>query len=189
MRAKQVSLTLLIVMAFSLLPLGGAEAKEVVKVTIAGPGLNGQVELTDTESLKVIRELGFADESYEPASQETNSYFEIRMAIGDGTQIVATGIYHYYPASAEHPGYLYYADGINAWSSRDGQYFLLPKDTEEALDGLLVNLGAALPDKTARSTAAFPRLLMWSIVGICFCISVTGAIMLKRRAVRATVEK
>ena len=68
MRAKNVSLMMLISLLLSLLTIGRAQAKEIVKVTIAGPGLNGEVELTNKESLKIIDELGFADQIYQPTS-------------------------------------------------------------------------------------------------------------------------
>jgi hypothetical protein len=96
MKAKHISL-MLISLILSLVTIGRAQAKEVVKVTIAGPGLNGRVELTDRENWKIIDELGFADQIYQPTSIGTEPYFEIRTAVGDGTQIVAIGIYHYYP--------------------------------------------------------------------------------------------
>lgn len=185
MKAKQVSL--FIAMVLSLLTIRGAQAKELIKVTITGPGLNGDVELTDTESLKVIRELGFADQIYQPSSVETELYFEIRAALGDSTESVATSIYHYYPASKAHPSYIHYADAINAWSSRDGQSFLLPEDTDRKLHDLLTNLGASLPDTTDLPTAAFtlPVSLSWLIIGICFCMMIGIGIRLKRPAANA----
>ena len=103
MQAENVSLMLLISLILSLLTIDRAQAKEIVKVTIAGPGLNGEVELTNIENLKIIDELGFADQTYQPTSIGTEPYFEIRTAVGDGTEIVAIGIYHYYPASKRHP--------------------------------------------------------------------------------------
>jgi hypothetical protein len=184
MKAKQVSLILLIAMGLSLLTIGQAQAKELAKVTIRGPGLNGEVELTDRENLNVIDELGFADQTYHPTSVGAEPYFEIRAAVGDGQQIVATNIYYYYPASKEHPGYIYYAGGINAWSSRDGQSFLLPEDTDRKLQELLANLGASLPDKTNPTTAtlAFPSSLFCLIVGSSLCIMIGIGIKLKHPA-------
>jgi hypothetical protein len=182
MKAKNVSMMILISLLLSLLTIGRAQAKEIVKVTIAGPGLNGEVELTDIESLKIIDELGFADQSYQPASIGTEPYFEIRTAVGDGTDIVAIGIYHYYPASKQHPSYIYYPGSINAWSSRDGQYFLVPKDTDQKLHDLLAQLGASLSDTTNPSIITFNLLLpwVWLIVGIVFCISIGIAVRLQR---------
>jgi hypothetical protein len=151
MKTKQMGLILLIVLVLSLLIISRAQAKKIVKVTIAGPGLNGEVELTNIENLKIIDELGFADQIYRPTSIGTEPYFEIRMAVGDGTEIVAISIYHYYPASKQHPSYIYYPGDINAWSSRDRQYFLVPEDTDQKLRGLLAQLGASLPDTTNES--------------------------------------
>lgn len=182
MKAKNVSMMILISLLLSLLTIGRAQAKEIVKVTIAGPGLNGEVELTDIESLKIIDELGFADQIYQPTSIGTEPYFEIRTAVGDGTEIVAIGIYHYYPASKQHPSYIYYPGSINAWSSRDRQYFLVPNDTDQKLHDLLAQLGASLSGTTNPSIITFNLLLrwVWLIVGIVLCISIGIAVRLQR---------
>ena len=181
MKPKQMSWILLIVFVLSPLTIRRAQAKEIVKVTIAGPGLNGEVELTDIESLKIIDELGFADQIYQPTSFGTEPYFEIRMAVGDDTKIVAIGIYHYYPASKQHPSYIYYPGSINAWSSRDGQYFLVPEDTDQKLHDLLAQLGAFLADTTDESASPFtlrsPMLLF--IVGSGFCIMIGIAMKMR----------
>jgi len=184
MKAKQVSLILMIALGLSLLTISQARAKELVKVTIAGPGLNGEIELTDEESLSVIRELGFADEIYQPISVKTEPYFEIRAALGDSTGIVATNIYRYYPASEKHPSYIYYAGAINAWSSRDGQSFLVPEDTDRKLHNLLAKLGASFPNTTNESTSTFmlPSPLTWLIVGSSFCITIGILIGMKHTA-------
>jgi hypothetical protein len=178
MKAKHISL-MLISLILSLLTIGRAQAKEVVKVTIAGPGLNGEVELTDRENWKIIDELGFADQIYQPTSIGTEPYFEIRTAVGDGTQIVAIGIYHYYPASKQHPSYIYYPGSINAWSSRDKQYFLVPEDTDQRLRGLLTNLGASLSG-TANPSINTLLPWLWLIVGIALCIGIGLAVRLRR---------
>jgi hypothetical protein len=181
MKTKQMGLILLNVLVLSLLTIGRAQAKEIVKVTITGPGLNGEVELTDTENLKIIDELGFADQIYQPTSIGTEPYFEIRMSVSDGTEIVAIGIYHYYPASKQHPSYIYYPGSINAWSSRDKQYFLVPEDTDQKLRGLLTNLGASLPDTTNEATSIFilPSSLLWFILGSALCIMIGIAMKMR----------
>lgn len=180
MKAKHTSRIMLINLILSLLTFGQAQAKEIVKVTIVGPGLNGAIELTDEKSLSVFRQLGFADQNYQPLSAKTEHFFEIRMAIGDSTDIVATSIFHYYPASKKHPSYVYYAEGINSWSSRDGQYFLLPEDTDRALRDLLVSLGASLPGTVNQPARSFKLPFLWLIVGLCLCVTVGIAIRLKR---------
>jgi hypothetical protein len=187
MKAKHISL-MIISLILSLVTIGRAQAKEVVKVTIAGPGLNGRVELTDRENWKIIDELGFADQIYQPTSIGTEPYFEIRMAVGDDTKIVAIGIYHYYPASKQHPSYIYYPGSINAWSSRDGQYFLVPDDTDQKLHDLLAKRGAFLADTTDESASPFalrsPMLLF--IVGSGLCIMI--GIAVKKRLVTTVRE-
>ena len=185
MKTKQMGLILLTVLILSLFSVGRTHAKELVKVTIAGPGLNGEVELTDIDSLKIIGELGFADQIYPLPCIGTESYFEIHTAVGDDTQIVAIGIYRYYPASKQHPSYIYYPGSINAWSSRDGQCFRVPEDTDQKLHNLLAQLGAFQPATTeeAAFSSTFRSLLVLFIAGSGFCIMM--GIAMKRRRVTA----
>jgi hypothetical protein len=181
MKAKQLSLILCSAVVLALFSFGQVYAKELVKVTIAGPGLNSEIELTDTQSLEVFRELGFAAEPYQPASVDTEPYFEFRIAVGDGSDIVATGIYHYFPALNNHPSYIYNAPGINSWSSRDGQYFLVPEETDGKLQDLLDKLGASLRNTAIRVPAkTILWLVLWIILGGCLYIGAGRVVSLKR---------
>ncbi len=182
MKTKRVTLMLLLTLVLSLVSLRQAQAKDLVKVTIVGPGLNGEVELTGAEDLNVFGKLELADQIDEPASAETEPYFEISVALGTGTEIEATYLYYYYPASDKHPSYVYYPDVINVMSDVEGHYFLLSEGTDQALRDHLTNLGASLSATTNQPTTrlAFPIPFLWLIIVTCLCISIGIAISLKR---------
>ena len=190
MQAKHMNPIPLVALVLALALVGTTQAKELVKVTIVGPGLTRGVELTDAERLRVFRDLRFADQITQPASTETQPYFELRLGVGTSTKIVATNVYRYYPATRAHPSYIYYADVINGWSSIEGQYFLLPDDQDQAVRNLLISLGASLPSMEVQATPAhtlpatgqngLPTL--WLILASCFCIGVGIALKLRRPA-------
>jgi hypothetical protein len=183
MKAKQVSLILLIALVLSLISVRQAQAKDLVKVTIVGPGLDGTVELTDEEGLNVFGKLELANQIDKPASAETEPYFEISVALGTGSEIEATYIYDYYPASNKHPSYVYYPDVANVMSDVEGYYFLLSEGADRALRDHLTILGASLSGRTSQPTTrlTFPSPLPWFIIGTCLCITIGIAISLKRR--------
>lgn len=187
MKTKEMGLIPVVALILSLLVIVRAQAKELVKITIAGPGLKGEVELTDQESLKVVNELGFADQIYQRSSPGTEPYFEIRAAVSDNTEIVAIDIYDYYPASKQHPSYIYYPGSVNAWSSRDRQYFLVPEDTDQKLRALLTKLGASLPNTGNESTSTFmlPPSWLWFILGSALFI-IIGRATKMRLVIRRT---
>lgn len=181
-KAKHVSLMMLISLILSLVSVRQAQAKDLVKVTIVGPGLKGAVELTDAESKNIFGKLWLANQIDKPPSADTEPYFEITVSLGTGTKIEATYPYYYYPASDEHPSYIYYPDVINGWSDVEGHYFLLSEDTDRALRDGLITLGASLSGTANPSIITFnPQLpWVWLIVGIVLCISIGIAVRLRR---------
>ena len=186
MHAKH--LFLLLTLGLSLARVETAHAKALVKVTVAGPGLPRPVELTDPASLRVFRDFSFVDPIAQPPSAATQPYFEFRLGIGQGSEIVATSVYHYYPATVEQPSYLYVADSINAWSSPSpvGQYFLVLADQDRALRNLLTQLEATgAPEQQATSDELLPATgpkggpSYWLLVVLCCCLG--GGLVLKRQ--------
>jgi hypothetical protein len=89
MKAKHVSLLLLISLILSLISVRQVQAKDLVKVTTVGPGLRGTVELTDTENMNVFGKLWLAKQIDEPKSAKTEPDFEVSVALGMGTEIEA----------------------------------------------------------------------------------------------------
>ena len=185
MKSKYLNLIPLIALLLSLITVGRAQAKGVIlKVTITGPGLNNEIELTDEESLSVFQEIEVAGQIARPQSADTQSYFDIRMAIGYDTEIFATSVYHYYPASGEHPGYIYSTVINNGISSpEEGQYFLLSEKTNRAFRNLLADLGASLPNQP---NSAWIIPLIWFIACGCFLILAGKIAGLKRSATKVS---
>lgn len=126
---------LLVVVALIL--SGTAFAKEVMQVTVTGPGLTSALVLTDADRLTMFQDLAFdGNVPREPADLGA-AYFEVQLAIGDGTQVGATVVYHYYPGINSDHGYMYYADMIDDSSPSEGQWFQLSDVTDHALRSIL----------------------------------------------------
>lgn len=124
-----------------LMSLTGTLAKEIVKVTISGPGLTGTVEVTDAEALSLFQNMRFGRMQNGKPSEVGETYYEIRLMIGDGKEIFATDIYHYYLTSKG--SYLYYADVLNGWSDAEGKWFRLDRTTDAALRDFIAQQKAA----------------------------------------------
>src|SRR5512143_3025920 len=82
----------------ALLPGGAAFAKELVQITITGPGLAETLEVTDAKQLADVHFESIMESALAQAPTELEAdYYEVRLAVGDGTHVVATFVYHYYP--------------------------------------------------------------------------------------------
>lgn len=142
-----------IVLALSFPAFATAGAKGIVKVTLAGPGLPAPVERTDPAALELFGDFGSTEQIAQPASAGAQPYFEIRVSLGAGNEIVAVDVFHYYPASGGQAGYFYYADVINGSSTAEGAYFRLSQETDRELREFLGGLGASLPEAQAGGAA------------------------------------
>lgn len=132
---------LLLIAVAALLPLGAALAKEIVQVTITGPGLDEAIEVTDEEALSLFRELRFDEGMIVlPPTDPGKPYFEFRLSVGADDQIIATDIHHYY--FTLNGGYMYYADVIGGWSDAEGTWFRLSPGSDRALRDFLADRGA-----------------------------------------------
>jgi len=168
-RFVRLTLILLLLLLFS---VGHAQAKGIIiKATITGPGLSNGIEITDEERLNIFRDFEFAGQIAKPQTVENQPHFDIRTSIGYDTEIFMTEVYHYYPASAEHPSYIY-RTVVNNGIPQDVQYFLPSQKTDLALRNLLADLDASLPNgrNISRTT-----ILVWFIACCCFFI-ITGKI-------------
>ncbi len=145
MKIRYALIALLLGSILSVVALTPALAKELVKVIVLGPGLNGEVEITDPDQVSFFENLIRLPVIEEKPEGLSDAFFEIRMAVGSEDNIVAYNVYNYYPAQVEVGGYFYYAGVIEGSSSVEGKWFSLAEDGDRALRELIVSLGAAGP--------------------------------------------
>ncbi|TDI83831.1 MAG: hypothetical protein E2O74_06125 [Chloroflexi bacterium] len=159
-----------------------AVAKELVKVIVLGPGLNGEVEITDPDQVSFFENLVRLPVIEEKPDGLSDAFFEIRMAVGSAGEIVAYNVYHYYPAQGQVAGYFYYAGVIEGSSSVEGKWFSLAEDGDRALRELLVSLGAAGP-LAEGNTAQPSRLPLVMAIGLLLVlILATAAVVWWRKS-------
>lgn len=110
-------------------PLVTAWAKEAVSITISGPGLAGEIEVTDVEDFAALANPGGGGVLESRLPPLGKDFYVIRIGIGDGTgQIFATDVYHYYSDPAGATGYIkhFTMDGAIEWfrtqASWDGAF-------------------------------------------------------------------
>jgi len=173
-------IALLLGSILSAVALSPAAAKELVKVIVLGPGLNGEVEITDSDQVSFFENLIRLPVIEKKPDGLSDAFFEIRMAVGDADQIVAYNVYHYYPAQEGMAGYFYYAGVIEGSSSREGMWFPLAEDNDRALREFLVSLGAAGP-LTERNSARASRLPLAMAIGLLLVLVLASAVILSRR--------
>ena len=107
----------------ALVPLGVARAKGVVEISISGPGLTGEVEVTDSQTTAALAEMGGPIVPTNLLPVLGQEFYAIRMSIGDGAgKVFAANVYHYYPDPEGGPGYVLFYDSVgpgslgSAWS-------------------------------------------------------------------------
>jgi hypothetical protein len=138
---RRLALAGLLVGLLALLPSGASFAKEIVQVTLSGPGLAEPLVMTDADHRAQFSNLGYGAPLAEAPAGLDNDYFEIEVAFGDGTEIFAANVYHYIPGINADHGYLYYADVINGSSSAEGKWFQLDDSTDRDLRRILREAG------------------------------------------------
>ena len=136
MKHSRLALAGLLIALVALIPAGTSFAKEVVQVSITGPGLTNALDITDTDELATFQPLLEGVPGKQPTEVDAD-YFELRLAIGDGKEVAATVVYHYFPGINADHGYLYYAEFIGGTSSAQGQWFELEDRQDRALRTLL----------------------------------------------------
>jgi hypothetical protein len=175
------------------------------KVTISGPGLKGEVEVTDQEILAVLS-LG-AIEDFEHGSIPAPN-------VGEGYQITRYfydasfdfGRLRYYPNSTGERGYIFFEDGpdlVGDHSRYNGKWFYATPQGDEAMRRLLAELGVltapsvtenSLPplETEAKVTVAVndelsplpitenPQWFLVGIIALAVCALAGGAMVLRR---------
>ena len=174
MKIRGALIALLLGSTLSAVALSPAAAKELVKVIVLGPGLNGEVEITDSDQVSFFENLIRLPVIEKKPDGLSDAFFEIRMAVGDADQIVAYNVYHYYPAQEGMAGYFYYAGVIEGSSSVEAKWFPLADDGDRALREFLVNLGAAGPLAEGNS-AQESRLPLAIAIGLLLVLVLASA--------------
>lgn len=122
-----------------LLPAGVALAKGPSDmVAIVGPGLDGKVQVKDTE-LVLALSIGQLEDLSAPVDAPTNPgpAYEITRYFKYEGNYVAFDRVRYHPGTGDGPGYVYYIGIDNGWSGLDGKWFRATPEGEQAMRSVL----------------------------------------------------
>ncbi|MGH2626800.1 MAG: hypothetical protein ACRDHY_09145 [Anaerolineales bacterium] len=181
-------------------PLGAASAKGVVEITISGPGLTGEVEVTDQATIEALAQLGGAGVPTNLLPALGEEFYVIRVGIGDETgKVFATNVFHYYPDPAGGSGYVLFSDVEGGFSDSEGRWHRAPSAWDGALRGFLLAQGVELKAASApasqlqaEAAAAAPQVANRPavILGLLsIAAGAAGAIGLRRSRLRAAANR
>lgn len=126
-------------------PLVTAWAKEAVSITISGPGLAGEIQVTDEGTFRTLSDTGGAGMSASQLPILAEEFYVVRIGIGDETgQVFATTVYHYFADPVGSRGYLQYFDMEGGESSAEGSWFRAPAAWDGAFRSVLQTHGVTL---------------------------------------------
>jgi hypothetical protein len=130
--------------AASAITIGTVLAKGVVSVTISGPGLGSEIEVTDPDTAQVLMDLTGGRVLAQPKVGDT--FYRVAIGFGDPEtgEVFATNVYHYYPNPEGGPGHVLFADVAGDSRSTEGQWFRAAWSAEQALHKVLAGHGISL---------------------------------------------
>lgn len=134
------ALVLLVVIRDPSLAKGPAD-----KVTINGPGLKREIEITDAQALQALSTGQFEDfKSSIAAPTEVGPGYELVRYYTSGTNLIAFDHVSYHPNPAGGRGYVFYIGLVNGWSEYDGKWFRATMQGEQILQRILAENGVQL---------------------------------------------
>ena len=158
------------------------------KAFISGPGLKGEVEITDQKTLEALRFGGMEDFEagvLPEAPKVSGEGYKITRYFYDGGFNFAT--LHYYPDPAGGRGYVYWEDGpdlVGDHTPYNNQWLYAKSDGEAVLQNQLKTLGASTTGAAALPALGVSSLsLVWLFILVCAVVFASGLIVLRRRAV------
>lgn len=120
----------------------GALAKGIVEITVSGPGLAGEVKVTEPSTIEALAQVGGAGVPANLLPALGEEFYAVRMAFGGETEeILATNVYHYYPDPAGGAGYVLFFDVEGGYSDAEGWWHRAPSAWDGALRGFLAGQG------------------------------------------------
>ena len=124
------------------------------KATISGPGLKGEVEVTDKDILAALSLGAIEDFEHGPiATPEVGEGYQISRYFYDAS--FNFGRLRYYPNPAGERGYVFFEDGpdfVGDHTMYNGKWFYTTPQGDATMQGLLKSLDALAPASSAPAT-------------------------------------
>jgi len=161
-KTKRHILSLIMLVALLAIPTLAVFAKELGLLTISGPGIKGELTLSDQKDMMSLEQSGFFDQAVlaKPPSGLGEGY-EITAHLNLDGKIVPLVEMVYYPTDAGQPGYVHYTGRLNGETlQKVDEWNILTRDADTAFRGLMtannITLQSALIKAPAEVAPAVP---------------------------------
>ena len=183
---SKVLRSFIIVLSLSLFLPGVIQAKgPPSKVTITGPGLVEEVEITDPDQLMAFSFFQFENigRKIEPPATTGEGYVVTRH-VQDGTKLTPWDRVIYYPGSNGELGIVFLEGLIGESSSEfDGYWYWASRDGDMAMQKILTEYVAVTPEERPLDTPSpiTPMVITLSLLAV---LAIVGIVVTARRATR-----
>ncbi len=147
-KTKPRILLLTLVIVLLAVPTFVVFAKELGSLTIAGPGIKGQLSLSDPKYMMKLEESGFFDQTAlikPPADLNLKAGYSISAQLNLDGKIVPFVEMVYYPTKADQPGYVHYTGRLHGETLKPvDEWSTLSLDADKAFRSLMVANNIAL---------------------------------------------
>jgi hypothetical protein len=141
-KAKKSLLFLLLVTALLAIPTFVAFAKELGMLTISGPGIKGELTLSDPKSMMNLEQNGFFDEatlSKPPQNLNLEAGYTVTAHLNLDGKVVPFVKMVYYPTNEGQAGYVHYIGRLDGETLKAvDEWHLMRLDADKAFRGLMI---------------------------------------------------
>jgi hypothetical protein len=141
-KAQKSLLFLLLVTALLAIPTFVAFAKELGMLTISGPGIKGELTLSDPKSMMNLEQNGFFDEatlSKPPQDLNLEAGYTVTAHLNLDGKVVPFVKMVYYPTNEGQAGYVHYIGRLDGETLKAvDEWHLIRLDADKAFRGLMI---------------------------------------------------
>ena|SRR5258705_2931835 len=155
-KTKRHILPLIMLIGLLAIPTLVVFAKELGLLTISGPGIKGELTLSDPKDMMKLEQSGFFDQAVlakAPAGLGEGYYITAHLNL-DG-KIVPFVEMVYYPTEAGQPGYVHYTGRLNGETlQKVDEWNILTRDADTTFRGLMTANNITLQSALIKAPAA-----------------------------------
>jgi hypothetical protein len=155
-KTKRHILSLIMLISLLAIPTLAVFAKELGLLTISGPGIKGELTLSDPKDMMKLEQSGFFDQAVlaKPPSGLGEGY-QITAHLNLDGKIVPFVEMVYYPTDAGQPGYVHYTGRLNGETlQKVDEWNILTRDADTAFRELMTGNNITLQSALIKAPAA-----------------------------------
>lgn len=155
-KTKRHILSLIVLIALLAIPTLVVFAKELGLLTISGPGIKGELTLSDPKDMMNLEQSGFFDQAVlAKAPAELGEGYAITAHLNLDGKVVPFVEMVYYPTDAGQPGYVHYTGRLNGETlQKVDEWNILSGDADTAFRSLMTANNITLQSALIKAPAA-----------------------------------